>query len=103
MLTDPPEPTGGPSVIGCMAQWAPGKPGVWLMQYPPPEGAEFGDTRADRLAWFRECLARLHALVGDEPVAMPHSIGCGLAGGHWPDYRAALGETAARVVLYRLP
>jgi hypothetical protein len=31
------------------------------------------------------------------PVVFPWHIGCGLAGGHWPDYAAAIAEFAAAV------
>ena len=53
---------------------------------PEPAG---GDTRANRLSWFKEGLAAL----GRESfgsVAFPREIGCGLAGGTW--WRAAWGS-----------
>ncbi|CAE7570917.1 DTX3 [Symbiodinium natans] len=53
------------------------------------EAAE--DTRAARFRWFEAGLA---ALVRAVPVhcslALPTRIGCGLAGGRWPQYLAAL-------------
>jgi hypothetical protein len=47
---------------------------------------------------FRECLKELVPLVckknsaenRDTYIAMPYKIGCGLAGGNWPDYLEAL-------------
>jgi len=46
-------------------------------------------------------------MLGLESVAFPHSIGCGLAGGDWAAYRAAIERFAVRnpaisVVVVRL-
>jgi hypothetical protein len=67
------------------------------------------DTAEQRLAYFRAGLAALAALDAPGDFAFPHLIGCGLAGGAWPEYEAALEEFAAavgargrRVVLYCL-
>jgi hypothetical protein len=35
--------------------------------------------------------------MANGPIAFPWQIGCGLAGGHWPDYEAAIAEFAAGV------
>ena len=57
------------------------------------------DSRSARLRWFVEALDVFGEQAGfgaggrtgeGAAVAMPYLIGCGLAGGHWPDYRAAL-------------
>jgi len=61
---------------------------------------------AARLGWFEQALEKL-AMLGLESVAFPHSIGCGLAGGDWAAYRAAIERFAVRnpaisVVVVRL-
>ena len=58
---------------------------------PEPPG---GDTKANRLRWFKEGLAKL-AAEGFRRVAFPHEIGCALAGGSWRDYEAAIADYGA--------
>ncbi|CAK9028464.1 unnamed protein product [Durusdinium trenchii] len=49
------------------------------------------DTRSNRLRWFEECLQALPGTVApSSSVAFPKNIGCGLAGGKWAQYLAAL-------------
>ena len=51
--------------------------------------AEVYDSFEQRAAWFAACLQSLGALLQERAVsklALPLSIGCDLAGGHWPDY-----------------
>ena len=63
-----------------------------------PGRASAGDTAGLRLQWFE---AGLRALEQHAPalgsLGFPHRIGCGLAGGRWPDYARALESFAARV------
>ena len=87
-------------VIGLFGQHAPGR----------PKGNNGFDSRAARLEWFRQGLAAIAKLPGLESLAFPAQIGCGLAGGDWPRFRAALEAFAAdvapagvTVTLYRLP
>jgi len=65
------------------------------------------DTAAARLTYFRHALDKLRTVVGDGSVAFPYKIGCGLGGGDWAQYEAALREFAqsvtGKVVLYQLP
>lgn len=73
-----------------------------------PGAAKYGnDTAAARLGYFRQALDKLRAVVGDGSVAFPYKIGCGLGGGDWAQYEAALREFAqavpGKVVLYQLP
>ena len=93
--------------------------GLFAQRSPGPPKASGDDSAPRRLAWFQACLEALAAELRPSPggltgaltgggggpsVAMPYLIGCGLAGGHWPAYRAVLEKWAARhgvsVVLY---
>ena len=58
---------------------------------PEPAG---GDTKVNRLRWFKEGLAKLGA-EGLRRVAFPHEIGCALAGGDWKQYEAAIAAYGA--------
>lgn len=69
------------NVIGMIAQYNPGKPN------------RSNDTKNMRLEWFEECLERIGDL-GLEEIAFPLGIGCGLGGGHWPDYIALIEQFA---------
>ena len=79
------------------AQWTPSKVGAYNRYYPKT----YTDTTHNRQRWFRECLEALDAL-GLDRVAMPYKIGCGLAGGFWPDYETMLNKAKTNIVLYRL-
>lgn len=96
----------GPSALGAIAVAPPagGRPGVVALfaQVRPGRAGAPGDDPRARLAAFRACLGALaRALqaggMAGGPVAFPWHIGCGLAGGHWPDYAAAIAEFAAAV------
>ena len=60
----------------------------------PPEPAG-GDTKANRLRWFKEGLAKL-AAEGFRRVAFPHEIGCALAGGAGASTKRRSPTTARR-------
>ncbi|EGD80553.1 swarming motility protein YbiA [Salpingoeca rosetta] len=82
-------------VINMVAQRSPGRPRA-------------SETAEQRLEWFKECLAKIAANKDIESVAFPYMIGCGLAGGKWEDYKAAIASFAARnphiqVAIYKLP
>jgi len=87
---------GGPRVVNLFAQVEPGV----------PRPGHVGDTALRRLHYFA---AALHAFADAEPgarrVAMPHRIGCGLGGGKWVAYEAAVVAWArsrdVSVVFYR--
>lgn len=87
---------GTTTVIHLFAQWAPGKPGQWQWRYPGP-----ADTPASRLNWFQQCLVQLDALQFPH-VAVPHGIGCGLAGGDWVLYERLLNQATTPITLYTL-
>ncbi|RPG35726.1 MAG: hypothetical protein CBB72_005195, partial [Muricauda sp. TMED12] len=72
---------GNPMVIGLNAQLRGGTAG------------RRGDGRDDRLRWFGRCLERVGQLQLSS-VAFPYRIGCGLAGGHWPDYEVLIERFA---------
>lgn len=78
------------------AQWAPGKPSHYASAYP----SDYTDTLSNRVEWFQTCLDKIDALGLCGPIAMPHSIGCGLAGGDWDTYRAMIENAQTDVVLY---
>jgi len=91
-----------------------GRPGskcvVALFAQRYPGLSKYGnDSKAMREDWFREALLQLSAYCrehGYASVAMPHNIGCGLAGGDWSRYEEILQEWIRRdgslsLVLYR--
>jgi hypothetical protein len=81
----------GPAVVSMFAQFEMGAAMKYRRVRPEPAG---GDTKANRLRWFKEGLAKLAA----EPfqrVAFPKDIGCALAGGNWSEYEAAITEYGA--------
>lgn len=91
---------GQQTVVAMFAQYDYGRPGAARAGRP----AQHRDTRENRLAWFVEALGRLGGL---ESVAFPERVGCGLAGGDWRAYRAAIARYAAahpatRVSIVRL-
>ncbi|GMI33734.1 hypothetical protein TrRE_jg11320 [Triparma retinervis] len=71
--------TGLRGVINLYGQDAPGKT---------------AETKAQRLTWFQNALQQLADVPNLNSVAFPHGIGCGLAGGSWTQYEAALGAFA---------
>lgn len=77
-------------------------------QYYPGRSRFDNDSADKRRVWFQTCLAQVAGIPGLTSVAFPHGIGCGAAGGHWPEYHRMLAAFAAtvphvRVVLYKLP
>ena len=64
------------------------------------------DTKEMRLQYFNTCLDQISKIPNLQSIAFPYRIGCGLAGGDWEDYQAALENFAAvvkvPVVLYKL-
>lgn len=89
----------GPIVLCLMAQWGPSKPGSFSRYYPNT----YKDTRDNRKEWFRECLEVLDDMIpSDEVVNMPFQIGCGLAGGKWPDYLEMLKSCKTHIRIWQL-
>lgn len=84
-------------VIAMLAQYYPGKPKF-------PDGQR--DGFAARQSYFKQCLGKISAVPDLTSVAFPFGIGCGAAGGNWPEYLAMIEEfaanTGARVSVYRL-
>ena len=81
----------GPAVVSLFAQFEMGPAMKYRRVRPEPAG---GDTRANRLRWFKEGLTKL-AAEGFRRVAFPHEIGCALAGGSWSEYEAAIADYGA--------
>ena len=86
------------TVICMFAQWAPGKPFAFSKYYPKGPAP---DSIEERKNWFTQCLVELDNLQL-ERVAMPHGIGCGLAGGIWSEYKELLNNAHTNIVLYKL-
>jgi len=83
----------GPIVVAFLAQYYPGR-------------SRPGDSRTERLKWFRECIGSLAIFMkerGIDRVAFPFKIGCGLAGGIWEDYLRILEDFSKtiNVIIYR--
>lgn len=76
--------TGLRGVVNLYGQDAPGK-------------ASTAETKAQRLTWFQDALLQLADVPDLKSVAFPHGIGCGLAGGAWTQYEAALVAFAGLV------
>ena len=78
----------GPAVVSLFAQFEMGPAMKYRRVRPEPAG---GDTKVNRLRWFKEGLTKL-AAEGFRRVAFPHEIGCALAGGSWSEYEAAIAD-----------
>ena len=81
----------GPAVVSLFAQFEMGPAMKYRRVRPEPAG---GDTKVNRLRWFKEGLAKLGG-EGFRRVAFPHEIGCALAGGTWSEYEAAIADYGA--------
>ena len=81
----------GPAVVSLFAQFEMGPAMKYRRVRPEPAG---GDTKVNRLRWFKEGLAKL-AAEDFRRVAFPHEIGCALAGGSWSEYEAAIADYGA--------
>jgi hypothetical protein len=98
---------GGAVNLVCLyAQYGPGKPSV----YEDNEVQPFADTADARLKFFKDALEDAATMITDEGATLyfPYRIGCGLAGGNWPTYHAALKIYARihpefNVVIVKLP
>ena len=94
-----------PVVVGFAAQMAPGQPGDRFAKYYNVD--ESKDTAECRLEYFKWCLknfaydvSKPNCLITktDRRIAFPYQIGCGLAGGNWPDYEKAIWDFAASLI-----
>lgn len=92
ILARPPPDVAGPVIAHLMGQLAPGKPASAARKYGVLPGT---DNAKNRHEYFKSALAELAKVCLEEEwkvVAFPFRIGCGLAGGSWPDYLAMLQE-----------
>lgn len=92
ILARPPPDSIGPVIAHLMGQIAPGKPASSARKYGISPGT---DNTKCRLEYFKSALDELADVCRQENwkvVAFPFRIGCGLAGGSWPDYLAMLQE-----------
>lgn len=76
-------------------------------QYGPGHPRSSGDSAAQRLEWFSQCLEQIELIGGLQEIAFPWNIGCGLAGGRWSQYEETLRQwahasKAQRVLLVKL-
>jgi O-acetyl-ADP-ribose deacetylase (regulator of RNase III) len=74
-------------VINMLSQYYPGD--------PDPDISS-ADSYHAREKWFKKCLNKIAKIKGLESIAFPYKIGCGLAGGHWPNYEKMLLEFARK-------
>lgn len=82
------ENSDGPNVICAFGQYTHGKPG-----HEDPAKQPVVDDATSRLLYFKQCLDRISDLK-PVSVSFPFRIGCGLAGGNWKLYSAALESWA---------
>lgn len=88
-------------IINLVGQHAPGKSGMWYKDVRP----KVEDDARTRLRAFESGLANI-AVLQPKSIAFPWHVGCGMAGGSWKDYSAAIKDFAVRlprckVVIYR--
>lgn len=96
------KPVKFPVVVSFSAQICPGKPGDYVEYYKVDPAL---DTAEKRLEAFKTCLRLFKDELGCnnssinliKSVAFPDKIGCGLAGGDWRLYKAALEDFAKNV------
>jgi hypothetical protein len=79
-----------------------------LAQYYPGKHRFATDTATLRKQWFQQCLNVIANLTNLQSLAFPYGIGCGAAGGSWPEYRLMICKFAARIphvriTIYQLP
>lgn len=84
-------------IICFISQIGPKKPDTYKNLYLN----KYNDTYQNRKNWFKECLSILDE-NNYENVAIPHGIGCGIAGGKWDDYIKMLEECRTKIVLYKI-
>jgi hypothetical protein len=87
-------------VISLFGQFEMGRSGAFN------RGLGVSDSPADRVEYFKAGLAEI-AKLNPKSLAIPYRIGCGLAGGNWPTYRAILEDFAAnmpntKIMLYTI-
>lgn len=91
ILARPPPDVAGPVIAHLLGQIAPGKPATAAARkYGVSPGTDDANCRRE---YFRSALEELADICLEEEwklVAFPFRIGCGLAGGSWPDYLAML-------------
>ena len=83
---------------GCQGLFVPGRAtgSLWI-------GHVFGQLNPGPntdMRWVREALQEAAGFVTGEVYA-PYKMGCGLGGGHWPDYLAALVKAFPNIVIVR--
>src|ERR1700722_15166322 len=77
-----------------------------------PGGVQYPHSNKDgyvaRERYFQQCLDRITEIEGLKSIAFPWMVGCGIAGGSWPNYLAMitslsikLEDRGADVVIYR--
>jgi hypothetical protein len=98
-----------PQIACLLAQWRPGKANNTYyrgIDFKDKEGVIVPDSAENRIHWFATCLERLLVYLTQNPlavsvrhVAFPTHIGCGLAGGNWPDYLERIQHFADRCPL----
>jgi hypothetical protein len=98
-------PLGPKRVVNMVAQWYPGTASDKRQygmnpKYPRVPANCGNDSRASRLYYFQRCCNEIDGDPGISRIVVPKFIGCGLAGGHWPDYYAVLDAMVVDVHIY---
>ncbi len=74
-------------------------------QFYPGPAKYTSDSEDLRLRWFQSALTDFFKSRPGLTMALPHGIGCGLAGGSWSLYERAIKDaaapTGAQVILYK--
>ena len=99
-----------PSVPGSYSLHGNGKDERYIVnlyaQYHPGKAKKGSDTKDERLQWLIASLDRFVRERKPPSLALPYSIGCGLAGGDWDSYQVALtkfaDERELNILLYRV-
>lgn len=82
---------------GCQGLFCPGRatPSLWI-------GHVFGQLHPGPntdMRWVREALQRAGEFMPDKPIYAPWHMGCGLGGGNWAEYLAALVHAFPNIII----
>lgn len=76
-------------ILHMMGQYYPGKSKF--------NDSSYIDSPSKRKEYFKQCLEHIARLSNLTSISFPFKIGCGLAGGNWPEYLEMLEKFASKV------